>query len=618
MSHSDWEARGAPSARFVDLRNSPTTSAFRLVDPVATFAARELEEVAATLNNAEAAARAGFWVAGFLAYEAAPAFDPTLLVRSRQASDPFSQFPLAWFTVFRDRQDDPFPEDDSVLVKATTLEQNTTTWRPSVSEERYKACIAQIHELIGSGDTYQTNYTFRLRANLDEDEWVLHRNLLLAQRGAYGAYINLGRYRILSASPELFFRTDGANITVRPMKGTASRGRWWDEDEAHQIALLSSAKERAENVMIVDLLRNDLGRIARMGSVDVRTLLEAERYETVWQLTSTITAELPAETELHEVFRALFPSGSITGAPKIRTMEVIADLEDSPRGIYTGAVGYLTPGGDAVFNVAIRTAMVDSITKTAEYGVGGGITWDSSASAEYEEALLKATPLWHRRPQFELIETLRYMPNEGLFLLDRHLARLSCSAEYFGFMFDKELVTTVLERAVAHNNFGALRIRLALNRHGGARTTVTPLPTPQAGPTQVALDCEPIDPTDVLRYHKTSHRHSFDDAILRHPHVEDVLLVNPCCEVVESTIANVAVKLDGRWWTPPLGAGCLPGVFRAALLDSGQIAERQIKVEELRGCDGLALINSVRLWRSALLVEPHAHPTFEGSPHLPK
>jgi para-aminobenzoate synthetase/4-amino-4-deoxychorismate lyase len=562
VSHTDWETGSDPSARFFDLRNSPGDT-FRLVDPVATFEAQELADVTTALDNAEAAARAGFWVAGFLSYEAAPAFDPSLLVKSRSVGDPFSQLPLAWFTVFRYREDDPFPEGDSDLVKATTPEQNTTTWQPSVSEEHYRACIAQIHELIGSGDSYQANYTFRLRANLDEDEWILHRNLLLAQRGAYGAYINLGRYRILSASPELFFRTDGANITVRPMKGTASRGRWWDEDEAHRIALLSSAKERAENVMIVDLLRNDLGRIARMGSVDVRTLLEAERYETVWQLTSTITAELPAETGLHEVFRALFPSGSITGAPKIRTMEIIANLEGNPRGIYTGAVGYLKPGGDAVFNVAIRTAMVDSITKTAEYGVGGGITWASSANAEYEEALLKAAPLWHRRPQFELIETLRYVPHEGFFLLARHLDRLSCSAEYFDFMFDKELVTTVLERAVAHNNSGELRIRLALNRHGGAHTRVTPLPPPQAGLTQVALDYEPIDPADALRYHKTTHRNSYRDASLRHPYADDVLLVNPNGEAVESTIANVAVKLDGRWWTPPLDAGCLPGVVRA-------------------------------------------------------
>jgi para-aminobenzoate synthetase/4-amino-4-deoxychorismate lyase len=610
VSHTDWKTGSAPSARFFDLRISPGDT-FRLVDPVATFETQKLADVTTALDNAEAAARAGFWVAGFLAYEAAPAFDSSLLVKSRLAGDPFSQLPLAWFTVFRYREDGPFEEDHQGLLGTTAPDQATRNWQPSVSEACYKDSVKQLRELIGSGDTYQANYTFRLRATLEEDERLLHDNLLLAQRGGYGAYINLGRYRILSASPELFFQTDGTKITVRPMKGTAGRGRWWEEDENRRIGLLSSTKELAENVMIVDLLRNDLGRIANMGSVEVRQLFEAERYETVWQLTSTITAELPRNTGLQKVFRALFPSGSITGAPKIRTMEVLAGLEDSPRGIYTGTIGFIKPGGDAVFNVAIRTAVVDNISRTAEYGVGGGITWASSASAEYDEAMLKAAPLWHKRPQFELIETLRYVPDQGFFLLDRHLARLRCSADYFNFTFDEELVVSVLKQAVAFNKSGALRIRLTLNRLGHAHTMLTPLPPPQAGPTLVALDYVPIDAADVLRYHKTSDRRSYRDASLRHQYADDVLLVNSNNELVESTIANVAVKLDGRWWTPPLDSGCLPGVFRAALIDSALIAERPITISNLRECESLALINSVRLCRPALLMEAPTHASRE-------
>ena len=282
---------------------------------------------------------------------------------------------------------------------------------------------------------------------------------------------------MLSASPELFFRIEGDRITTRPMKGTTPRGRWLEEDQANLERLIASAKERAENAMIVDLLRNDLGRISRPGSIRVESMFDPERYETVWQLTSTIASELVPGASLLDVFRSLFPSGSVTGAPKVRTMQLIASLEDSPRGVYCGAVGYLAPSGSgepsANFNVAIRTVVLDADSGTAEYGVGGGVTHDSSPEGEYAEVLAKARVLTAVRPAFELIETLRHVPGEGFRHLQEHLGRLSSSARYFGFACDLDQILIALEGAVA----GAaerVRVRLTLARGGALEIEVQP------------------------------------------------------------------------------------------------------------------------------------------------
>src|SRR5919197_2097290 len=342
-------------ARFDDLTGA--SPSFRLAGPVGDLEATRAGEVVETLAAAEAAAGRGLWVAGFVAYEAAPGLDPALAVRQRGPGDPFASLPLAWFAMFEgaEETDLPFPRDD----RPDTGE----AWVATTGAERYETSIAAIRDLIARGDTYQVNHTVRLRSHLDGDARGLYRDLCFAQRGAFAAYLDLGRYRIASASPELFFERRGDRILTRPMKGTAPRGRWPAEDREVAEALLASVKDRAENAMIVDLLRNDLGRIARPGTVTWTDEFEAERYETVWQLTTTVSATLVPEAGLVGIFRALFPSGSVTGAPKVRTMEIIRDLEDTPRGVYCGAVGYLAPAGsagpDARFNVAIRTVTVD-------------------------------------------------------------------------------------------------------------------------------------------------------------------------------------------------------------------------------------------------------------------
>lgn len=583
-------------ARFDDLR--PGGSSFRLVGPVGVVEARRPEEVAEVIASAASSAQRGLWAGGFVSYEAAPGLDPALVVRSRAAQDPFADLPLAWFALFEGREETrlPEPRDDGPPAGEG--------WRPSVDRETYDAAIAAIHERIAAGDTYQVNHTLRLRSQVAGDERGLYRDLCFAQRGGYAAYLNAGRYRVCSASPELFFELDGARLSTRPMKGTSPRGRWPAEDEAVAALLLASAKDRAENAMIVDLLRNDLGRVARAGTVRSSDVFAAERYETVWQLTSTVSALVKTGADIEEVFRALFPSGSVTGAPKVRSMQIIAGLEDSPRGVYCGAVGYIAPSGTAPsarFNVAIRTVTVDGESGLAEYGVGGGITWDSSASAEYDETVAKARVLTERRPRFELLETLLNEPGSGLRRPDLHVERLRGSAGYFGFVFDETAVRDALAREAASIPDRPSRVRLLLDRSGRITTASMAL-APRPEPARLEVDDVPVDPADVMLFHKTSRRERYEAARARHPDADDVLLVNLGGEITESTIANVAARIGGRWITPSLDAGLLAGTERAALLSDGTVEEGTLRRGDLAAAVELRLMNATGPWRRAVML----------------
>jgi para-aminobenzoate synthetase/4-amino-4-deoxychorismate lyase len=584
-------------ARFDDL--TPGGRSFRLVGPVGVLEATRPDEVPDAIAAAEAAAGRGRWVAGCVSYEAAPGLDAALRVRTPPPDDPFAGFPLAWFAMFEGRESTGLPEPRDEPPP------DPAGWRPTSDRRAYDEAIRRIHEHIAAGDTYQVNHTIRLRSRLDGDARGLYRDLCYAQRGAYGAYLDLGRYRVLSASPELFFRIDERRLTTRPMKGTAARGRWTEEDEEVRAALTTSVKDRAENAMIVDLLRNDLGRVARHGTVRWGEVFEPERYETVWQLTSTVTCELDPSVGLEAVFRALFPSGSVTGAPKVRTMEIVAALEDLPRNVYCGAVGYLAPPDaeppSSRFNVAIRTVLLDSETGLAEYGVGGGITWDSRAASEYDEVVAKARVLTARRPRFDLFETMRADPDGTIRNLDRHLARLLGSAGYFG--FDRrpdEIRAALLDTASAPRRVSD-RVRLVLEPRGRFEITASPYPTDHE-PVLVAIDEESrVDPADPLLFHKTTLRRPFEEARGRHPDAEDVILTNLRGEITESTIANVAVRVGGRWFTPPLTSGLLPGIGRALALERGDVAERPVSVREAREADEIALVSDNRGWRRAAI-----------------
>jgi para-aminobenzoate synthetase / 4-amino-4-deoxychorismate lyase len=424
----------------------------------------------------------------------------------------------------------------------------------------------------------------------------------LGQRGAHNAYLDTGRFVVASASPELFFELRGDRILMRPMKGTAPRGRTVAEDDRVVARLLGSAKERAENVMIVDLVRNDLARVAITGSVAVPRLLHPERYPTVHQLTSDVTADLRPGIGVADVFRALFPCGSVTGAPKTRTMELIRDLEDSPRGVYCGAVGVVAPPGSPVrarFSVAIRTVVVDRVHGTATYGTGGGITWDSDPAAEYAELLAKARVLDARPEEFHLVETMRHEAGRGVCSLDAHLARAAGSAHFFGFRFDQSAVRAALR---AHlTGVGDARVRLRCHRDGNIGVDLGGLPAPDRGQAVLVIDDVPVDTTECWPHHKTSRRRPYTTRLHRHPDAADVVLVNERGEVTETCTAALAVSLDGTWWTPPLESGCLPGVERARLVAAGVVRERVLRPADLRGAAGLALLSSLRGWRPAVL-----------------
>jgi para-aminobenzoate synthetase/4-amino-4-deoxychorismate lyase len=359
--------------------------------------------------------------------------------------------------------------------------------------------------------------------------------------------------------------------------------------------------------MIVDLLRNDLGRIARDGSVIWTDLFRAERFETVWQLTSTVSARLRPDAGLVVVFRALFPCGSVTGAPKVSTMGIIAALEDSPRGVYCGTVGYLAPPGNdgprARFNVAIRTVVQDAASGLAEYGVGGGITWDSRAAAEYDEAVAKARVLTARRPPFSLFETMRAVPGEQILHLDRHLDRLLASAAYFGFRADRGAIQSAIGEHTQTPIDRPVRVRLVLDRLGRIEVTVTVAPS-FPDEVHVGLDtAEPVDPADVFLFHKTTLRGRYERARERRPDVDDAILTNTRGELTESTIANVAALVDGTWCTPPLDAGLLAGIGRQIAIEEGRLVERPVSIEEALVATELALVSDNRGWRRAVLVD---------------
>lgn len=347
-------------------------------DPVETVTATNFGEVSRVLDFAEARARAGAYVMVMVTYEAAPAFDSALCTHKAES------FPLAWAAVFVE------PSDEAQVP----FNGPSNPWLPSVTKHEYNESVLRIRNLIAAGDTYQVNYSFPLHSTFRGDPRGWYQRLRLAQRAKYCAYLDLGRYKVLSLSPELFFERRGNHVVTKPMKGTAQRGRTAAEDAELAEWLRNSIKNRAENVMIVDLLRNDLGKVSIAGGVHVSSLFDLEQFETVWQMTSTVEASLRDGTSLAELMGALFPCGSVTGAPKIRTMEIIRELERFPRGVYTGTIGLLRPGGDCTFNVAIRTIVLDTETNVATCSVGGGITIDSTAAEEYEECLLKSRFLY--------------------------------------------------------------------------------------------------------------------------------------------------------------------------------------------------------------------------------
>jgi para-aminobenzoate synthetase / 4-amino-4-deoxychorismate lyase len=576
------------------LRAEPEGDRFLAFDePVESLVARAPEEVPPLLARAEEAAARGLWAVGFVGYEAAPAFDPALVVHPPSAGPA----PLACISIFAAPR----------TLEGLSMEGETRIDRraPVLGEEQHAMAIARIREAIAAGDTYQVNFVFPFIGSFCGRARDLFARLLAPNEAPYAALLEGERWALASLSPELFFERGSGRVVMRPMKGTRPRGRFGEEDRRLAAELVASEKERAENLMIVDMVRNDLGRVAEAGSVAVEERFAVARYPTVWQMTSTVAAR--TDSRLPELFAALFPCASVTGAPKPATMRLIRALEPAPRGVYCGAIGFVAPGGRARFAVAIRTLELDLRASTFRYGVGSGVTWDSDAVAEWRECLDKARVLDGPPPEFGLVETMRFRPGRGIELLDLHLERLAASAAFFGFLASKTKAKTSIEGDVRADVLARCaelppcshRVRLVLASDGSLEIEAVSF-TSDRRAWRVALAREPIPSMEVFAFHKTTNRRHYEQARASAPgweEADEVLLTNERGELTEGTRTNLFVQTrGGEWLTPPREAGLLAGVFRESLLRAGRVAEATLYPRDLARAHRVRLGNALRGW----------------------
>lgn len=556
------------------------------IKPVKIIETSVLEEVLPCLNEIQSELEKGYFAAGFLSYESAPAFQPGMKVNRNH------KMPLLWFGIYSEPIKETIHSHGSFKL---------SPWESTTTKGQYHSSIQEIKDAIEQGITYQTNFTIRLEADFEGDELAFYEKLKQGQASNYCAYLNIGKYRILSASPELFFHLDGNTLTTRPMKGTIKRGYTLEQDELKRSALFQSEKNRAENVMIVDLLRNDLGMVAETGSVVVKKLFEIETYPTLHQMTSTVSANLARNLDIIDIFKAIFPCGSITGAPKLTTMEMIAELEKSPREVYCGAIGFITPNKEAIFNVPIRTVIIDQERNKAIYGVGGGITWDSTSVDEYDEILTKASLLKEQPPRFKLLESL-LLEDGNYFLFEDHLQRLKDSAIYFNFQFNIDEINESLSLCALHYPLGHFKVRVMLAKQGEITVETQKLEVTTT-PIKIFLAEKPIERHNRFLYHKTTYRDMYTTFQESKPQdAFDVLLWNEDGELTEFTNGNIVIEIDGKLMTPPIESGLLGGTFRKSLIQTGQIHEKVITKKDLIKASRIWFINSVRKWLEAKLL----------------
>ncbi|MFE4896334.1 aminodeoxychorismate synthase component I [Peribacillus butanolivorans] len=546
-------------------------------EPKEVFIAHSLQDVLPQFQKVQAAIEQGYYAAGYVSYEAAPAFEKSFKVKEG------AKMPLLWFGIFEKPEEFPGKITGSFQLN---------DWESETDSHTYHSGFQTIKAEIEKGNTYQVNYTMRLQSMFEGDDFAFYDRLKRAQRSNYSAYLNIGTHRILSASPELFFRWEDGQLITRPMKGTVKRGITVKTDQANADWLACSEKNQAENLMIVDLLRNDLGMIAEQGSVQVPKLKEIEKYPTVWQMTSTITAKTKPKTTIIDIFKALFPCGSITGAPKIKTMEIITELENSPREVYCGAIGFITPECEAVFNVPIRTVVIEKETGKAEYGVGGGITWDSVLLEEYDEAFLKAKLLSEERPTYQLLESIK-LEDGQYFLLDEHIDRMMQSAGYFDYQFSETELRNKLQKYADSHYDSMQKVRVLLFENGDFEVSGQIIKTMEAEISAIIAE-SPISTENPFLYHKTTNREVYEKFQTRHPEFYDVLLWNEQGYITEFTNGNVVVKINGDLFTPPVESGLLAGTFRQELLRKKEIKEKLITKADLHNAEEIWFINSVR------------------------
>ena len=544
-------------------------------DTIKELKTKDIKEVKPLLDELEAYQNEGYYAVGYVSYEAAPAFETKFQV----IDGPLMSEYLLYFTVHETVQTEPIP----LTYDPITLPKS---WQELTSAEEYKAAIEHIHHHIRQGDTYQVNYTVQLQQNLTADPFAIYNRLVVEQNAHYNAFIQHDDVSIISISPELFFKKDGDKLTTRPMKGTTNRGLTTETDLAQARWLAQDQKNRSENMMIVDLLRNDMNRISKIGSEDVKSLCQVEQYSTVWQMTSTIETQLLTNRSLCDVFQALFPCGSITGAPKIATMEIIKKVEKQPRGVYCGAIGILVPQGLSIFNVAIRTLQMEE-TK-AIYGVGGGITWDSNWESEYEETKQKAAVLYRQNPKFDLISTGRIHQGKLLFL-EEHIKRLQESSRYFDYPFNAEK---------AHNQATALcqsldlntdyRLKLSLKKDGELKFEHSQLTNLSDDFCQARL----VEQRHPLDSPYTFFKTSYSPHLSIEPHEQ--IYYNHEGQLLETSIGNIVLKIEDQLYTPPVHLGLLNGIYRQSLIAENKLKEKVLTVKDLKQAQAIYGCNAVR------------------------
>jgi para-aminobenzoate synthetase/4-amino-4-deoxychorismate lyase len=604
-------AAGSPDAVLLETSrfDEQNRHSYLFLNPVEVISANTADELHALFQWIESCRRRGLHLAGYFAYECGYLLESRSRHNSYAAPSTGDSLPLAWLGAYAE----PFVFDHAEGVfrgptppaTSSVAAPNTFVTEASldIPQDDYSQKIHAIQRYIEAGDTYQVNFTDSVTVSTPHGAAASFAVLSRTQPVAYSALLSVFGHHILSLSPELFFRIRNGNIVTRPMKGTMSRGLDLAEDERQMARLQADEKNRSEHVMIVDLLRNDLGRICRDGSVHTDPLFAVERYRTLLQMTSTISGELRPNLTFEEIFYALFPCGSITGAPKIRTMQIIQELERQPRGVYTGAIGHIAPSGDATFNVAIRTLVLrDGV---ARMGVGGGIVADSEAASEYRECQLKASFLTRAAPQFQLIETMLF-DGSGMPFLPLHLDRLASSAAYFEFNFDRSAIESRIEELTALLPIGQqFRLRLLLSANGEVALTHTAI-TQGSSPWAVRISPHRVKADDILLRHKTTQRELYDReyARARQDGFDEAIFLNEKEELAEGAISTLFVKLEGRLVTPPLASGVLPGVFRRHILATEPGAgERPLGLDDLRHAEAVYLGNSVRGLRPVARIE---------------
>ena len=549
---------------------------YTFTQPIKELKTRNIAEVADLLAQVESYQEQGYYVVGYVSYEAAPAFEEKLAVHK----SPLMAEYLLYFTVHDRVETSPIP---LIYDEEVDLPSN---WQEVTSAADYEKAIAQIHHHLRQGDTYQVNYTVQLKQDLSANPFAIYNRMVVEQEAGYNAYVEHDEMAVISMSPELFFEQNDRELTTRPMKGTTQRGMTDQEDLEQASWLEQDPKNRSENMMIVDLLRNDMNRISEVGSEHVEHLCQVEQYSTVWQMTSTIKSQLRENIDLVEIFRSLFPCGSITGAPKIATMEIIKDLEPQPRGVYCGTIGLLLPHGQRIFNVAIRTIQLHQ--EKAIYGVGGGITWDSTWESEYREVHQKAAVLYRKQARFKLITTGK-ISQKNLLFEEQHLERLRKASRYFAFPFDPEILRQKIEAECqtcdANQDY---RLRISISKSGEIEVNRQVLEPFSPTFCKAKLCLQEANLQHAFTYFKTTHR----------PHLslgeQEKIYHNKSGELLETSIGNLVLKINGKLYTPPIRLGILPGIYRQHLLETGEVEEKVLTLKDLVQAEDIYGCNAVR------------------------